>query len=107
MRTLNRRYRGKDAPTDVLSFCYPGELSEGMPFLGEIVISPEIAYKNAVDCGIAFDVEIRTLLLHGILHLMGYDHESDNGEMNRLQKALQHRPIFLNLAPVAYAKKRR
>jgi probable rRNA maturation factor len=106
MRKINRCYRGKDVPTDVLSFRYSGETLEGMPFLGEIVISPEIAYRNATERGTAFDAEIRTLLLHGILHLMGYDHETDNGEMNRMQKSLQRRQAFLNSAPVAYAKGR-
>jgi probable rRNA maturation factor len=106
MREINRRYRGKDVPTDVLSFRYHGEMVEGMAFLGEIVISPEIAYKSAVARGMKFEAEIRTLLLHGILHLLGYDHETDSGEMNRLQKTLQRRRIYLNSAPVAGAQKR-
>jgi probable rRNA maturation factor len=52
----------------------------------------------------AFDAEIRTLVLHGILHLIGYDHETDDGEMNRLQKSLQRRRVFLDSTPMAYAK---
>jgi probable rRNA maturation factor len=107
MRKINKCYRGKDFPTDVLSFRYPGEMFEGMPFLGEIVISPEIAGQNATERGIGFDAEIRTLLVHGILHLMGYDHETDNGEMDRLQKSLQGRKVFLNSGPMAHAKGRR
>ena len=106
MRETNRRYRGKDIPTDVLSFRYHGEKVEGMFFLGEIVISPETAYKNAVARGLEFEAEIRMLLLHGILHLLGYDHETDGGEMNRLQKSLQHRRIYLSSAPVAGVKER-
>jgi probable rRNA maturation factor len=107
MREINRRYRGKDSPTDVLSFRYHGETFEGMPFLGEVVISPEIANRNAAERGIAFDAEIRTLLLHGILHLTGYDHETDKGEMNRLQKLLQRRRVFLDSTPMASVKGRR
>lgn len=104
MRKINRIYRGKDVPTDVLSFRYAGETFEGKPFLGEIVISPEVAQKNAAERRMAFDAEIRTLVLHGILHLIGYDHETDDGEMNRLQKSLQRRRVFLDSTPMAYAK---
>jgi probable rRNA maturation factor len=104
MREINRIYRGKNVATDVLSFRYAGETFEGKPFLGEIVISPEVAQKNAAEGRMAFDAEIRTLVLHGILHLIGYDHETDDGEMNRLQKSLQRRRVFLDSTPMAYAK---
>lgn len=106
IREINRRYRGKDAPTDVLSFCYQKEMVEGMIFLGEIIISPEIACHNARARGTAFEAEIRMLLLHGILHLLGYDHETDNGEMDRMQKNLMRRRIYLDSAPVAEASRR-
>jgi len=106
MRETNRRYRAKDIPTDVLSFRYHGEKVDGMFFLGEIVISPETAYKNAVARGLEFEAEIRMLLLHGILHILGYDHETDGGEMNRLQKSLRRRRIYLSSAPVAGVKER-
>ena len=107
MREINRLYRGRDVPTDVLSFRYAGETFEGKPFLGEIVISPEVAKKNAAARRIAFNMEIRTLVLHGILHLIGYDHATDNGEMDGLQKSLQRRLIFLNSTSMACAKGRR
>jgi probable rRNA maturation factor len=74
MRALNRAYRGKDCATDVLSFPYEGEFVDGLPFLGEIVIAPEAARDP-----------MRKLLVHGILHLLGYNHEVDRGEMLRLQ----------------------
>ena len=85
MRALNRDYRGRDSITDVLSFSYGEVTSEEVPFLGEIVISPEVACRNAVRYGVSSEREIQKLLAHGILHLLGYDHETDKGEMNRLQ----------------------
>ena len=91
MREVNRTYREKDCATDVLSFGYPGEKSEGLPFLGEIVIAPEIAQKHAVQYQESLDSEIRRLLVHGLLHLLGYDHETDQGDMKRLQTRLLRR----------------
>jgi probable rRNA maturation factor len=84
MRRLNRDYRGIDAPTDVLSFVYgnPGEL-------GDVVISTATAARQAESLGVPFDVELRQLVIHGTLHLAGYDHETDNGEMKRLEKRLR------------------
>jgi probable rRNA maturation factor len=84
MRRLNRDYRGIDAPTDVLSFAYgdPGEL-------GDVVISTATAARQAESLGVPFDVELRHLVIHGTLHLAGYDHETDNGEMKRLEKRLR------------------
>ncbi len=95
MRALNRRYRGKDYATDVLSFAYAEVEEDGMPFLGEIVISPDVAARNALRLNSSTDREIGRLLVHGILHLMGYDHETDNGEMIRLQRRLVRRSFFL------------
>jgi probable rRNA maturation factor len=104
MQDMNRRFRGKDYPADVLSFRYPGAIVEGSPFLGEIVICPEVASGNARKHRTSHETEIRRLLLHGILHLLGYDHERDDGEMKRFQAALQRRRAFLNSPPLAAMK---
>ncbi len=88
IRRLNRVYRGKDYATDVLSFPYEGESVNGMPFLGEIVLSPAVADKQAREYNITREDEIRRLLVHGILHLLGYDHEVDDGKMLRLQNRI-------------------
>ncbi len=64
---------------------------EGMPFLGEIIIAPEVARLHAIRYGISVEREVRRLLVHGTLHLLGYDHETDKGEMNQLQKKLLRR----------------
>ena len=93
MRELNRIWRGKRATTDVLSF--PAEQAEfekaeGLS-LGDIVISIEQAARQAKEHGLAFENEIAQLILHGLLHLSGYDHETDKGEMNRLELRLRKR----------------
>ncbi len=95
IRALNRQYRGKDYPTDTLSFGYSGETEDGLPFLGEVVLCPEIAANNALRWRTSADRELRKLLAHGILHLLGYDHETDHGEMNRLQQRLVRRRSFV------------
>lgn len=90
MRKLNHAFRGKDATTDVLSFPHePDEYelidqdpSHGAGFLGDIVISAEQARKQAAENDLSIEDEIKQLVLHGLLHLCGYDHESDSGEMN-------------------------
>jgi probable rRNA maturation factor len=87
MKSLNRRFRGKDKPTDVLSF--PAESDGKRQFAGEIAISAEIATKNAHVLGHSAAEEIKILVLHGILHLRGYDHEHDNGQMARREKELR------------------
>lgn len=117
MARLNRRYRGKSGPTDVLSF--PAAGGEGKPkprkiarksakprkpaafrvpynssvasssFLGDIAISPETARRNARRFRRPLDRELRILILHGVLHLLGYDHETDHGEMERLERRLR------------------
>jgi len=94
MRQLNNRWRGKNYATDVLSFSFEGEAIDGLPFLGEIVIAPEVAVKQALDCGASPEREIRKLLVHGALHLMGYDHETDGGQMNEIQRRLLRRSFF-------------
>lgn len=93
MARLNRAFRGKHAPTDVLSF--PGEAAAGrMPrdsYLGDIAICPETARHNARRLGRALPDELRILVLHGVLHLLGYDHETDAGQMDRLEHRLRQR----------------
>ena len=86
MRTYNRDYRGFDKPTDVLSF----RGSAG--YLGDILISSETAYTQARKSStLNFDTNIRRLILHGLLHLMGYDHETDRGEMRAIERRLRRR----------------
>lgn len=94
MRQLNRDYRGLDKPTDVLSFAYHeaadepdwAELGE---HLGDLVISVETAERYAQELGLTFARELDYLVIHGALHLAGYDHETDKGEMSRLEKRLR------------------
>ena len=85
MRALNRRYRGKDRSTDVLSFPAPP------PLLGDLVISVPYAARQARRRGQRLSREIERLLLHGYLHLLGYDHETDGGEMDALEARLKRR----------------
>ena len=96
MKSLNRRFRGKDKPTDVLSF--PAGPDAQKQFAGEIAISAEIATKNALTLGHSAAEEVKILVLHGVLHLRGYDHECDNGQMARREKQLRaklHLPLGL------------
>jgi probable rRNA maturation factor len=93
MRELNRRWRGKGGTTDVLSF--PAgqdefEKVEGLR-LGDVVISVERAARQAGEHGLSFEDEVAQLILHGLLHLCGYDHETDKGEMNALELRLRRR----------------
>ena len=93
MRELNRRWRGKRGTTDVLSFPEEGafaafEMPEG-PMLGDVVISVEQAARQAAEHGLDFEKEVAQLILHGVLHLCGYDHETDGGEMDRLELRLR------------------
>jgi probable rRNA maturation factor len=85
VRTLNRKYRRLNAGTDVLSFPGTGEN------LGDIAISREIAQKQAKLLGHPVGTELRVLALHGLLHLLGYDHESDNGRMARAEARLRRK----------------
>ena len=96
MKSLNRRFRGKDKPTDVLSF--PAEPGARKQFAGEIAISVEIASQNARALGHSPAEEVKILVLHGVLHLRGYDHQCDNGQMARREKQLRaklHLPLGL------------
>jgi probable rRNA maturation factor len=93
MRELNRLWRHKQGTTDVLSF--PAEQdafekSEGLS-LGDVVISVEQAARQAKENHLSFDQEIAQLILHGVIHLCGYDHATDNGEMNRLELRLRRK----------------
>ena len=88
MRSLNRRFRGKDKATDVLSFPAP-EFVNG--FAGDIAISLDEATRNAKEHGHSLNEEVRILVLHGLLHLAGYDHESDGGEMAEREQRVRSR----------------
>ena len=93
MRGLNRRWRGKRGTTDVLSF--PAgqeefEKVEGLS-LGDVVVSVEQAARQAAEHRLDFDGEVAQLILHGLLHLCGYAHETDGGEMNALELKLRRR----------------
>jgi probable rRNA maturation factor len=85
MRVLNRSYRGKDYATDVLSFASDG--------LGDIVIATGVATRQARAHGHSYQTELRVLALHGLLHLLGYDHESrgDRGRMARAEARLRRK----------------
>jgi probable rRNA maturation factor len=88
MRNLNRKFRKKNKTTDVLTF--PADDSDADPNapgrpLGDIVISIDQARRQATDQKHSLAIEIRYLILHGILHALGYDHETDSGEMNALE----------------------
>ncbi|HEY3351586.1 MAG TPA: rRNA maturation RNase YbeY [Thermoanaerobaculia bacterium] len=88
MRTLNRTWRRIDRPTDVLSFLPFAEISSSSPFLGDLVIDVPYAARQARRRGHSAAREIQILLAHGLLHLLGYDHETDDGTMFRLQRRL-------------------
>ena len=89
LRALNRRFRGKNQPTDVLSF--PAGDSPRNGFAGDIAISVDIAKQNARRLGHAAAEEIKILCLHGLLHLAGFDHETDQGQMARKESTLRRR----------------
>jgi probable rRNA maturation factor len=88
IRALNLRFKGSDRATDVLSFPAPVFVRG---FAGDIAISAQIATKNARMLGHSVSDEIRILVAHGVLHLAGYDHEGDNGEMARREQLMRKR----------------
>src|SRR5262245_20667761 len=94
VRHLNRRYRGRDYAADVLSFCEaepaPAKLGH-TPFIGEIVIARGVARRQAREAGHTELTELRVLALHGLLHLLGYDHARDNGAMHRVERRLRRK----------------
>jgi len=108
VRTLNRQYRGIDRPTDVLSFpsfarddtrsvptgalrAKMGWSNNGVPFLGDVVIARGVAARQARAAGHDERTEWRVLALHGLLHLLGYDHDRDRGEMRRVEARLRRK----------------
>ena len=102
IKKLNHRYRGVNSATDVLSFPandgVPGASGAGREresfdgdFLGDVLISADTAARQAAGAGITIDREIQELVIHGILHICGYDHETDQGEMNRLEVKLRRK----------------
>src|SRR6266852_8803230 len=107
MARMNQAYRGKPGATDVLSFplngnaprkksprpdLFAGENSAA-GYLGDIAIAPETARRNARHLGRSLPLELRILILHGLLHLLGYDHETDRGEMDRMERRLRRRLV--------------
>ena|SRR6266850_849755 len=96
VRALNRKFRKKDKPTDVLSFPdtglprRSGEAAEA-GYLGDVVIASGVAARQAREAGHPLATELRVLALHGLLHLLGYDHEQDDGRMARLERRLRKR----------------
>ncbi len=89
IRRLNRQFRGKNKTTDVLSFPAEGVGAEGMA--GDLAISVPAALRQAAEQGHALSIEVKVLMLHGLLHLAGYDHESDTGRMARRERLLRTR----------------
>jgi probable rRNA maturation factor len=89
MKALNGRFRGKNRATDVLSFSVSVEDGRGKALAGEIAISADIARRNAQALGHGAAQEVKILALHGVLHLGGYDHETDDGEMARREAELR------------------
>lgn len=88
IRRLNRRFRGKNKATDVLSF---PAADPALGVAGDLAISVETAARQAAEQGHGLNVELRVLILHGMLHLAGYDHETDAGEMAALEARLRAR----------------
>jgi rRNA maturation RNase YbeY len=91
MRKLNARYRKKDYPTDVLSFPAAAGIPGGLQLLGDVIISVDKAKEQARERGRTLDAEMITLIIHGVLHLLGYDHErsvKDARIMGRLEKKI-------------------
>ena len=88
IRQLNRQFRGADKATDVLSVPAGDEDETN---LVDVAISVETAARQAKENGLTFDEEVAQLILHGLLHLCGYDHETDNGEMNRFELRMRRK----------------
>jgi probable rRNA maturation factor len=84
VQALNRRFRRKNTPTDVLSFP-----ADERGYLGDVVIAAGVATRQARDAGHSLQTELRVLALHGLLHLLGYDHETDDGRMARMERRLR------------------
>jgi probable rRNA maturation factor len=82
MKSINKKYRGKDKKTDVLSFDY-GKDNIG---LGEVIICPEVVKKNAKNYNLDYNKELSRVLIHGILHILGYDHEKSEKEAEKMKE---------------------
>ena len=89
IQRLNRQFRGKNTPTDVLSF--PAEAPGPLTIAGDLAISVDTARRQARERGHSLGTEVKVLMLHGLLHLAGYDHENDDGEMARREQKLRAR----------------
>jgi probable rRNA maturation factor len=98
MRRLNRKYRGRDYPTDVLAFPMESMGEQTEIFLGDVVICLPIAIGQASRFGNSADQEILRLLIHGTLHLLGYDHEQSSRDATRMQR--KERTIVKKLSPI-------
>ena len=119
IRILNRRFRSKDRATDVLSFpqfdsaadpsaympSHGADAADTVPIaVGDVVISVETAARQAIRMGLTLDARLRTLLIHGVLHLLGYDHERSRAEARRM--FARERELGAMLAEVSVAKRR-
>jgi probable rRNA maturation factor len=91
LRGLNRRFRSKNKPTDVLSFPAENLLKSQEKIAGDLAISVDTARRQGSACGHPLGTELKILMLHGLLHLAGYDHESDAGQMQRRERILRSR----------------
>jgi probable rRNA maturation factor len=89
LRKLNREYRGKNKTTDVLSFPAMQIAGTAISQAGDVAVSLDMAARQAAEHGHSLQTEVRILLLHGLLHLAGYDHESDSGEMRQREAELR------------------
>jgi probable rRNA maturation factor len=89
IRSLNRHFRAKDAATDVLSFPAGYPQPDGPVYLGDVAISLDTSRRQAEAAGVAVLTELKTLLIHALLHLHGYDHEVDDGAMEALEEELR------------------
>jgi len=89
MASFNRRFRGVKGATNVLAFPNGEKLPAGGIYLGDILIAAPVAEKSAREVGDTLENELKRLVLHGVLHLVGYDHESDKGKMARKERGLR------------------
>ncbi len=89
MAELNRKFLGRKGATDVISFPSGDEEETGLVYLGDIAVGGRVASRAAQEAGIPLEKELRRLILHGLLHLVGYDHETDRGRMKRKESGLR------------------
>jgi len=89
LRRLNRQFRGIDRPTDVLSFPTEAFIQSKEKLAGDLAISVPTACRQAIACGHSLGTELKVLILHGLLHLAGYDHETDSGQMARRERRIR------------------